>query len=102
MTVNHYDFIIIGTGAGGGTLAYKLATSGQKILVLEQGNFLPKEKANWDTKEVSQKERYRTSEIWYDKHDKELMLQHINAVKKIGQEREANILLFFYVLPQHQ
>jgi choline dehydrogenase-like flavoprotein len=70
MTVNHYDFIIIGTGAGGGTLAYKLATSGQKILVLEQGNFLPKEKANWDTKEVSQKERYRTSEIWYDKHDK--------------------------------
>jgi len=47
MTVNHYDFIIVGTGAGGGTLAYKLASSGKKILVLEQGNFLPKEKANW-------------------------------------------------------
>ncbi|MFN6154458.1 MAG: NAD(P)-binding protein, partial [Dolichospermum sp.] len=36
MTVNYYDFIIIGTGAGGGTLAYKLASSGKKILVLEQ------------------------------------------------------------------
>ncbi len=70
MTVNYYDFIIIGTGAGGGTLAYKLASSGRKILVLEQGNFLPKEKANWDTQEVSRKERYRTSEVWYDKHGK--------------------------------
>jgi choline dehydrogenase-like flavoprotein len=63
----HYDFIIIGTGAGGGTLAYKLASSGKKILILERGNFLPKEKANWDTKQVSQKEHYRTSEVWYDK-----------------------------------
>ncbi len=70
MTTNHYDFIIIGTGAGGGTLAYKLASSGKKILVLERGNFLPKEKANWDTKEVSKKERYRTAEIWYDKQGK--------------------------------
>jgi choline dehydrogenase-like flavoprotein len=70
MTINHYDFIIIGTGAGGGTLAYKLASSGKKILVLERGSFLPKEKANWDTKEVSYKERYRTNEIWYDKRGK--------------------------------
>jgi choline dehydrogenase-like flavoprotein len=70
MAANNYDFIIIGTGAGGGTLAYKLASSGKKILVLERGNFLPKEKANWDTKEVSKKERYRTPEIWYDKQGK--------------------------------
>jgi choline dehydrogenase-like flavoprotein len=70
MTINHYDFIIIGTGAGGGTLAYRLASSGKKILVLERGDFLPKEKANWDTQEVSGKERYRTSEVWYDKQGK--------------------------------
>ncbi|HEY9642659.1 MAG TPA: NAD(P)-binding protein, partial [Coleofasciculaceae cyanobacterium] len=43
----HYDLIIIGTGAGGGTLAYKLAPTGKKILILEQGSYLPKEKANW-------------------------------------------------------
>ena len=30
----HYDVIIIGTGAGGGTLAHRLAPSGKKILVL--------------------------------------------------------------------
>ncbi|WP_071188669.1 GMC family oxidoreductase [Trichormus sp. NMC-1] len=70
MTHCHYDFIIIGTGAGGGTLAYQLANSGKKILVLERGNFVPKEKANWDTREVSQKERYRTSEVWYEKDGK--------------------------------
>lgn len=70
MTANHYEFIIIGTGAGGGTLAYKLASSGKRILVLERGNFLPKEKANWDTEEVSYKERYCTNEIWYNKQGK--------------------------------
>jgi choline dehydrogenase-like flavoprotein len=69
---NHYDIIIIGTGAGGGTLAYKLASSGKKILILERGSFLPREKENWDTKEVFQNERYHTKEIWYDKDGKEL------------------------------
>jgi len=45
---DHYDVIIIGTGAGGGTLAYKLAGSGKRILLLERGDFLPREKENWD------------------------------------------------------
>ncbi|WP_413198496.1 GMC oxidoreductase [Nostoc piscinale] len=70
MSNNHYDFIIIGTGAGGGTLAYKLAPSGKKILVLEQGTFLPREKNNWDTKQVLQKSYYRTNDIWYDQENK--------------------------------
>ena len=43
----HYDVIIIGTGAGGGTLAYKLAPSGKKILLLERGGYLPRGKDNW-------------------------------------------------------
>ena len=43
-----YDVIIIGTGAGGGTLAHTLAPSGKKILLLERGDFLPRERANWD------------------------------------------------------
>jgi len=33
MSTNHYDVIIIGSGAGGGTLALKLAPSGKRILV---------------------------------------------------------------------
>lgn len=70
MADGHYDLIIIGTGAGGGTLVNLLAPSGKKILVLERGTFLPREKANWDSKRVLQKERYRTSEMWYDKDGK--------------------------------
>ena len=66
----HYDLIIIGTGAGGGTLAYRLAPTGKKILVLERGDFLPREKENWDALEVYQKERYHTDEHWYDKDGK--------------------------------
>jgi choline dehydrogenase-like flavoprotein len=44
----HFDVIIIGTGAGGGTLLHRLAGSGKRILVLERGPFLPREKDNWN------------------------------------------------------
>ncbi len=64
-----YDVIIIGSGAGGGTLAYKLASSGKRILILERGDFIPKEKENWDAKEVFTNGRYRTTEKWFDKDD---------------------------------
>ncbi len=62
-----YDVIIIGSGAGGGTLAHRLAPSGKRILILERGGFLPREKANWDSAEVFQKQRYHTEEMWRDK-----------------------------------
>ncbi|MCA1990989.1 MAG: GMC family oxidoreductase [Coleofasciculus sp. S288] len=71
-TNNHYDVIVIGTGAGGGTLAYRLAQSGKKILILERGSFMPREKANWDTKVVFNSDRYHNSEVWYDKNGNEL------------------------------
>jgi choline dehydrogenase-like flavoprotein len=65
--VDHYDVIIIGTGAGGGTLAHKLAPTGKRVLLLERGGYLPREPENWDSREVFGKERYVTSERWYDK-----------------------------------
>ena len=67
---NHYDLIIIGTGAGGGTLARQLAPTGKQILILERGDFLPPEKDNWNAKEVYQNQRYFTDEQWYDKTGK--------------------------------
>lgn len=70
MSNNHYDIIIIGTGAGGGTLAYSLAPSGKRILVLERGGWLPREKENWDPRAVFVQERYHTTEKWYDKNGK--------------------------------
>lgn len=67
---NHYDIIIIGTGSGGSTMAYKLATSGKRILILERGGFIPKEKQNWDAHEVVTVGRYRPHEEWLDENDK--------------------------------
>ena len=44
----HFDVIIVGSGAGGGTLAHTLAASGKRILILERGDYLPRESENWD------------------------------------------------------
>jgi choline dehydrogenase-like flavoprotein len=62
-----YDIIIIGTGAGGGTLLHALAPTGKRILVLERGSFVPRELENWDTKAVNLDARYNTKEVWRDK-----------------------------------
>jgi len=59
-----FDAIIIGTGAGGGTLAWKLAPSGKRILLLERGDYVPREKENWDPAAVNIKARYNTGETW--------------------------------------
>ena len=67
---NHFDIIIIGTGSGGSTIAYKLAPSGKRILILERGGFIPKEKQNWDAHEVVTVGRYRPHEEWLDQDDK--------------------------------
>jgi choline dehydrogenase-like flavoprotein len=67
-----YDVIIIGSGAGGGTLAWKLAPSGKKILILERGDYVPREKDNWDSRAVNVKGKYQTKETWKDADGKEL------------------------------
>jgi choline dehydrogenase-like flavoprotein len=63
---NHYDIIIIGSGAGGGTLAYQLAPSGKKILILERGGFVPRELDNWSSRAAVREEKYHAPEHWLD------------------------------------
>jgi choline dehydrogenase-like flavoprotein len=72
MSSTHYDVIIIGTGAGGGTLAYRLAPSGRRILVLERGEYVPRELDNWSTRAVNVDGKYQTREKWRDMRGKEL------------------------------
>jgi choline dehydrogenase-like flavoprotein len=67
-----YEVVIIGTGAGGGTLAYHLAKAGKRVLILERGSFLPQEKPNWNTEAVFLENRYHTKEVWTDKEGRDL------------------------------
>ncbi len=62
----HYDIVIIGSGAGGGTMAHALAGSGARILVLERGGAVPQEQENWDPAAVWKQLRYRSTEKWLD------------------------------------
>jgi choline dehydrogenase-like flavoprotein len=64
--VDAYDVIIIGTGAGGGTLARHLAPSGKRILLLERGDWLPREVQNWLSQDVFVDNRYISPDTWYD------------------------------------
>ena len=71
-TGTHYDVIIIGSGAGGGTLAHALAPSGKRILLLERGDYVRREKQNWSSEAVNLQGRYNTKEVWHDKDGRPL------------------------------
>ena len=64
----HFDIVIIGSGAGGATLAQRLAPTGKSILILDRGEHLPREAENWSPKAVFLQHRYRTKEHWFDKN----------------------------------
>jgi choline dehydrogenase-like flavoprotein len=61
-----FDVIVIGTGAGGGTVAHTLAQTGKRILLLERGDYLTKELENWEAEPVFVDGRYISPDTWYD------------------------------------
>jgi choline dehydrogenase-like flavoprotein len=65
MKRQHYDMVIIGSGAGGGTLAKALSNSGKSILLIERGDFIRRSKDNWDAGKVFGEQIYCTDETWY-------------------------------------
>src|SRR5918992_1092309 len=73
MRKERYDVIIIGTGAGGGTMAHALADTPARILVLERGDFVPQEAENWDPAAVWKYLRYRSKERWFDARGREFV-----------------------------
>ncbi|HEX6934905.1 MAG TPA: GMC family oxidoreductase [Actinomycetes bacterium] len=66
MPTDHYDVIVIGSGAGGGTLTHALAPTGKRVLLLERGDWMPREPENWDSKAVWIDKRYTNSGKWTD------------------------------------
>ena len=70
---HHFDIIIIGTGAGGGTIAHALSNTPARILILERGDFVPQEAENWDPEAVWKYLRYRSKERWLDERGREFL-----------------------------
>jgi choline dehydrogenase-like flavoprotein len=68
--MSNYDVIVIGSGAGGGTLVRRLASSGKRILLLERGEWLAREPENWDARSVFVENRYVSEDTWYDEKGK--------------------------------
>jgi choline dehydrogenase-like flavoprotein len=68
--MSEYDVIVVGSGAGGGTLVNRLAPSGKRILLLERGDFLTREPQNWLAEDVFVDGRYQSEDRWYDAKDK--------------------------------
>ena len=64
--MSDYDVIVIGSGAGGGTLVHRLAPSGKRILLLERGDWLPRGPQNWSAESVFVDNRYISKDTWYD------------------------------------
>jgi choline dehydrogenase-like flavoprotein len=60
----HYDLIVIGSGPGGASLAQRLAPTGKRILILERGDYLPREEDNWNAKKVFVDGKYQAQETW--------------------------------------
>jgi choline dehydrogenase-like flavoprotein len=71
MRNEHFDVVIIGSGAGGGTIARALSESAARILILERGDFIPQEQDNWNPEAVWKNRRYQTKERWLDEHGRE-------------------------------
>ena len=73
MSTEHFDIVIIGSGAGGGTIAHALANSDARILILERGDEVPREAQNWEPEAVWKYLRYRTTERWLDADGQEFL-----------------------------
>jgi choline dehydrogenase-like flavoprotein len=71
MRQDSFDIVIIGSGAGGGTVAHGLSGTDARILIVERGDFVPQEEANWSPEAVWKHLRYRTRELWLDRHGRE-------------------------------
>jgi choline dehydrogenase-like flavoprotein len=61
-----YDVIVIGSGAGGGSAAYKLAKAGKRVLVIEKGPYLPRDKSTIEVRQVFVDGVYKNHQVWHD------------------------------------
>jgi choline dehydrogenase-like flavoprotein len=67
-TSSRFDAVIIGSGAGGSAAAYKLATAGLRVAVVERGSELPRDSSTLDFDKVVHRGLFKSKEQWFDGH----------------------------------
>jgi choline dehydrogenase-like flavoprotein len=69
----NYDYLIIGSGAGGSAAAYALAKAGKSVLLLEKGESLPKDGSTLDIQQVLREGRFKSKEPWLGNDEREFV-----------------------------
>jgi choline dehydrogenase-like flavoprotein len=64
--MNHYEAIVIGSGAGGAAAAHRLVEAGLRVLLLEKGEPLPRDGSTLDIARVVHKGEFLAREPWTD------------------------------------
>lgn len=66
MTTQHYDAIVVGSGAGGAASAYSLVSAGKRVLLIEKGDSLCTDGRTLDIQRVVHDGEFRNKEKWQD------------------------------------
>ena len=65
-----YDVIVVGSGAGGAAAAHKLVKAGKRVLMIEKGGRLPRDRMTLSTNIVFKEGRFANKTEWQDGHGK--------------------------------
>ncbi len=68
-----YDYIIVGSGAGGAAAAWRLAQTGRRVLVVEKGRALPRDGSTLDFNRVIGEGAFKSREPWLDREGRQFV-----------------------------
>lgn len=66
--MKEHDVIVVGSGVGGAITARRLAERGARVLIIERGDFVPREPENWSVRSVFFEKKYKAKDSWLDRH----------------------------------